>query len=81
IFSNQAQALGFPDVDRDSFLYLLNEWYRKTGKPLQSVHPRDVLKTVRLICEYAGDPVRMSPELIEEACNNYFVKAKSGEIL
>ena len=81
IFSNQAQALGFPEVDRDSFLYLLNEWYRKTGKPLQSVHPRDVLKTVRLICEYAGDPVRMSPELIEEACNNYFVKAKSGEIL
>lgn len=81
IFSNQAQALGFPDVDRESFLYLLNEWYRKTGKPLQSVHPRDVLKTVKLICEYAGEPVRMNPSLIEEACNDYFVKAKSGEIL
>ncbi|HRV91260.1 MAG TPA: ATP-binding protein [Anaerolineae bacterium] len=81
IFSNQAQALGFPEVDRDSFLYLLNEWYRKTGKPLQSVHPRDVLKTVKLICEYAGEPIRMNPSLIEEACNDYFVKAKSGEIL
>ena len=81
IFSSQSQALGFPEVDRDSFLYLLNEWYRKTGKPLQSVHPRDVLKTVKLICEYANEPIRMTPELIEEACNDYFVKAKSGEIL
>lgn len=81
IFTNQAQALGFPNVDRESFLYFLNEWYRKTGKPLQSVHPRDILKAVKLLCEYSGEPLRMSPQLIEEACNGYFVKAKSGEIL
>jgi hypothetical protein len=81
IFANQAQALGFRDVDRDSFVYLLNEWYRKTGKPLQSVHPRDILKAVRLLCEYAGEPLHMTPALIEEACSGYFVKAKSGEIL
>jgi len=81
IFVSQAKALGFSDVDRESFLYLINEWYRKTGKPLQSVHPRDVLKAVKLLCEYAGEPLRMNPSLIEEACNGYFVKAKSGEIL
>lgn len=81
IFTNQAQALGFPSVDKESFLYFLNEWYRKTGKPLQSVHPRDILKAVKLLCEYGGDPLQMSPKLIEEACNGYFVKAKSGEIL
>lgn len=81
IFANQAKALGFPDIDRESFLYFINEWYRKTGKPLQSVHPRDILKTVKLICEYSGEPIRMTPQLIEEACNGYFVKAKSGEIL
>lgn len=81
IFANQAKALGFPDIDRESFLYFINEWYRKTGKPLQSVHPRDILKTVKLICEYSGEPTRMTPQLIEEACNGYFVKAKSGEIL
>ncbi|GAB4443000.1 MAG: AAA family ATPase [Anaerolineae bacterium] len=81
IFVNQAQALGFPEIDKDSFLYFLNEWYRKTGKPLQSVHPRDILKAVKLLCEYAGEPLHMSPKLIEEACNGYFVKAKSGEIL
>ena len=81
IFVNQAQALGFPEVDRESFLYFLNEWYRKTGKPLQSVHPRDILKAVKVLCEYADEPLHMTPALIEEACQGYFVKAKSGQIL
>jgi predicted ATPase with chaperone activity len=81
IFANQAKELGFPEVDRESLLYLLNEWYRKTGKPLQSVHPRDILKAVKVLCEYANEPLHMSPRLIEEACQSYFVKAKSGEIL
>lgn len=81
IFANQAEALGFPSVDKDSFLHFLNEWYRKTGKPLQAVHPRDILKAVKVLCEYADEPLRMSPQLIDEACQGYFVKAKSGEIL
>lgn len=81
IFENQAQALGYPTVDRDSFLYFLNEWYRKTGKPLQSVHPRDILKAVKVLCEYANEPLHMTPELIDEACQGYFVKAKDGRIL
>jgi len=81
IFANQAKVLGFPEIDRDSFLHLLNEWYRKTGKPLQSVHPRDILKAVKVLCEYADQPLTMNPTLIDEACNAYFVKAKSGEIL
>ncbi len=81
IFVNQAEALGYPEVDKDSFLYFLNEWYRKTGKPLQSVHPRDILKAVKVLCEYAGEPLHMTPTLIKEACEGYFVKAKSGEIL
>jgi hypothetical protein len=81
IFANQAQVLGFPEVDRESFLYFLNEWYRKTGKPLQSVHPRDILKAVKVLCEYANEPLHMSPTLIEEACQGYFVKAKSGQIM
>ncbi|MBN1995697.1 MAG: AAA family ATPase [Anaerolineae bacterium] len=81
IFANQSQALGFPSVDKASFLYLLNEWYRNTGKPLQSVHPRDILKAVKVLCEYAGEPLHMTPKLIQEACEGYFVKAKDGRIL
>jgi hypothetical protein len=48
---------------------------------LQSVHPRDILKAVKVLCEYANEPLRMSPALIDEACHGYFVKAKSGQIL
>jgi hypothetical protein len=81
IFANQSAALGYPEVDRASFLYLLNEWYRNTGKPLQSVHPRDILKAVKVLCEYAGEPLHMTPALIQEACEGYFVKAKDGQIL
>jgi DNA polymerase III delta prime subunit len=81
IFANQSQELGFPQVDKASFLYLLNEWYRNTGKPLQSVHPRDILKAVKVLCEYANEPLHMSPQLIQEACEGYFVKAKDGQIL
>lgn len=81
IFENQAQALGFATIDRDSFLHFLNEWYRKTGKPLQSVHPRDILKAVKVLCEYANEPLHMTPDLIDEACQGYFVKAKDGRIL
>jgi hypothetical protein len=81
IFANQAEALGFQQVDRESFLFLLNEWYRNTGKPLQSVHPRDILKAVKVLCEYSGEPLNMTPALIQEACEGYFVKAKDGQIL
>lgn len=81
IFANQAKALGFPDVDRETFMYLLNNWYRKANKPLQSVHPRDLLKGIRVLCQYAEEPLHMTPELMEEACNGYFVKAKDGRIL
>jgi hypothetical protein len=81
IFVNQAKALGFPTVDKDSFIYFINEWFRKTGKPMQAVHPRDILQAVKLLCEYSNESVRMTPELIDEACNGYFVKAKSGEIM
>ena len=81
IFDNQAKTLGFPEVDKASFLYLLSEWYRNTGKPLQSVHPRDILKAVKVLCEYANEPLHMTPQLIQEACEGYFVKAKDGRIL
>jgi len=81
IFALQAKLLGYPEIDRESFIHLLKKWYIEPGKPLQSVHPRDVLKAVKVLCEYAGEPLRMTPELVEEACNGYFVKASDGRIL
>lgn len=77
IFTQMCQSLRVP-FDRNGFLYLLQKWYREPGRALQSVHPRDILKTLTAICEYAGTPPQMTPELLDEACSCYFVDLKSA---
>lgn len=72
IFTRTAKELEVP-FDRDAFLYLLQKWYRQSGRSLQAVHPRDILRIIRAICEYEGSAPRMTPELIDEACASYFV--------
>ena len=59
--------------DKESFMHLLQRWFRETNRPLQAVHPRDVVRTVSSICNYEGLPVRLTPSLVDEACRSYFV--------
>jgi predicted ATPase with chaperone activity len=59
--------------DKEAFVYLLQRWYVQTGRAMQSVHPRDILGTVQAICEYDNIPTRLTPDLIDEACQIYFV--------
>jgi predicted ATPase with chaperone activity len=59
--------------DKNGFLHLLRKWYRESDRVMQSVHPRDILKTIVSICDYEGIPVALSTELIDEACSSYFV--------
>jgi len=49
---------------------------------MQAVHPRDIIRTIISICEYEGVPPRMDPELIDEACDCYFVEldTKKGRV-
>lgn len=72
IFAQMCQSFKVP-FDRNGFVHLLQKWYREVGRPMQSVHPRDILKTLLAICEYAGLPPQMTPELLDEACSCYFV--------
>lgn len=60
--------------NKDAFLYLLQTWYRQTGRVMQGVHPRDILRTIQALCEYEGVPTRLTPDLIDEACHSYFVE-------
>ncbi len=59
--------------DKQSFAHLLHKWYIQPKRVMQSVHPRDILRTVTAICEYEGTQPRLTPQLIDEACRNYFV--------
>ena len=74
IFVNTCNSMKIP-FDKASFIHFLQEWYYKRGRKLQAVHPRDILKVVAALCEYAGEPYRLTPGLIDEACQAYFVES------
>ncbi|MCA9938398.1 MAG: ATP-binding protein [Anaerolineales bacterium] len=73
IFNSACQQYRVP-FDKDGFLHLLNKWYREPRRELQAVHPRDILKTLVSICNYESTPPRLTPDLIDEACQSYFVE-------
>lgn len=75
ILATMAKSLGVP-LQKEAILYLLEKWYREPGREFQSVHPRDILKIVRSMCEYMGVATYLSPEIIDEACESYFVDSK-----
>ena len=77
IFAQMCQSLQVP-FDRNGFVYLLQKWYREARRPMQAVHPRDILKTLLAICDYAGIPPQMTPDLLDEACSCYFVDSNAS---
>jgi predicted ATPase with chaperone activity len=72
IFIMVCEQLEIP-FDEITFQHLLENWYHKIGRTLQAVHPRDLLKIIKALCEYESVPLRMTPELMDEACLSYFV--------
>ena len=72
IFLSMCQEIGIP-YDQDTFHYLIENWYHQKDRDLQAVHPRDLLKIVRALCEYEGKPISLTRDLIDEACQSYFV--------
>jgi hypothetical protein len=72
IMTQMCQHYKIP-LDKAGFVHLLQKWYRDAKRPMQSVHPRDLLKTILAIADYAGITPEMTPDLIDEACSCYFV--------
>jgi predicted ATPase with chaperone activity len=73
IFKNVCQRLGIT-FEINSYEHLIDRWYRKDNRPFQAVHPRDLLTIVCALCNYVGKPVYLNSDLIDEACEIYFVK-------
>jgi predicted ATPase with chaperone activity len=59
--------------DEQGLAYLLQEWYLKTGRPVRSVHPRDILDQLIDIARYMNRPPKLTKELIDRAASAYFV--------
>ena len=45
---------------------------------MQSVHPRDILKIVRAMCEFEGVRPQITPQRIDDACGVYFVESEKA---
>jgi SpoVK/Ycf46/Vps4 family AAA+-type ATPase len=76
IFRRGCQARGIP-YDDQALVYLLQEWYIKRRRPLRAVHPRDLLSHIQDIASYFNMPPTLSKELIDRACEAYFVETSS----
>ncbi len=54
--------------------HLLQEHYMKVGRDLRACHPRDLCDQILDEAKYRGSAPAMSKELIDRACEAYFVK-------
>jgi predicted ATPase with chaperone activity len=73
IFMRVAKARGLPYDDK-MMAYLIQEWYIKQNRNLRAVHPRDIIDQMKDISSYLGVPFEMSRDLIDRACEAYFVE-------
>jgi len=72
IFRRMCQSKGVP-YDDQSLAYLLKEYYIKKQRPLRACHPRDLLDELVGIARFLNQPPRLSKELLDKACEVYFV--------
>ena len=47
--------------------------YRRKNLGLRSCHPRDILEQLHDTARFLGRPAQLTPDLIDMACNSYFV--------
>ncbi len=73
IFKRACQAKRVP-YDENGLRYLIQEWYIKKERPFRSVHPRDILDQLLDIARYLNRPPALQPDLIDMACDSYFVQ-------
>src|SRR5262245_34559135 len=58
--------------------YLQRRHYAPNRRPLRACHPRDLLDHVTALCRYRGIEPTISRELLDAACNAYFVDGVEG---
>jgi predicted ATPase with chaperone activity len=56
---------------------LIQRHYVDENRPFHGSHPRDLLNHVIHLCRYLSIPVELTPELLDEACETYFVEDRA----
>jgi predicted ATPase with chaperone activity len=73
IFKRVCEIKGLP-YDEKALGYLLQEYYIKRRAKLRAVHPRDLVDQLIDIARYMNVEPRLSKDLIDRACQAYFVE-------
>jgi len=58
--------------------YLQRRRYGPENRPLRACHPRDLIDQVTALCRYRGIPPKITRELLDKACESYFVDEEPG---
>ncbi|RDC69663.1 ATPase [Rhodovulum sp. 12E13] len=73
IFAMVAKKKGVP-LDQDALVHLLKVKYAEIGHEYANYQPVFLIDQIKAVCEFEGIPYQMSPELIDRAWANMFVK-------
>jgi hypothetical protein len=60
---------------------MLLDYYRPRHIPLRGCHPRDLIKQALSLASYLGRPAHLTPDLVEAACNSYFVNDREESVV
>ena len=60
---------------------MLADYYRPRSIPLRGCHPRDLIKQALSLASYLGRPAHLTPDLLEAACNSYFVNDRAESVV
>jgi hypothetical protein len=72
VFKAVCKSRGVP-FDWDAFNWLVDTWWRPFNRPFRMVQPRDIVNQLIAIAKYLGRTAAMEPELLNRACDSYFV--------
>ena len=73
IFRRNCEVKGI-EFNEAAVVYIISEYYGKRGLDISSCHPRDLLDQLVDIARYLGVRPMLAKDLIDLACNSYFVK-------
>ncbi|MBN2043551.1 MAG: ATP-binding protein [Anaerolineales bacterium] len=66
------------EFDEEIYNYLVKTYYHDVGRDFQAVHPGDLLKILKALCEYEDREPVLAIDLIDTACESYFVENWEG---
>jgi len=67
------------EFDQKGIDYMVEKWYRPHRRPFRMCQPRDLLEQMTSIAKYNMERVNFSPDLIDAACQTYFISSEKKD--